>query len=253
MIGVFDSGVGGLSVVKEIFKELPQYPLIYFGDTARLPYGTKGADFVKRYSAKIIDWLLKRGAEIIVIACHTSSSWAADFLKNKFKGVPIFEMLGPAIKEVSGKKIGIIGTPGTIKSGSWEKKLLEFNPKLKIYSRACPLFVPLVEEGWINKKITREVAGEYLKEFKNRGVDNLILACTHYPMLERVIRRAVGSGVRVINPAESVARELKFFLADKEPLIGKTQFFFSDQPYNLDKISHLCLNQKIRPIIKDPF
>ena len=134
MIGIFDSGVGGLTVVKEIFKKLPEYQIIYFGDTARLPYGTKGADFVRRYSIKITDWLLKKEAKLIVIACHTSSAWASDSLKKEFKKVPIFEVITPAVKEVlsatKNKKIGIIGTPGTIKSGSWKKKLLELDSNL---------------------------------------------------------------------------------------------------------------------------
>jgi len=256
MIGVFDSGVGGLSVVKEIFKTLPNHQLIYFGDTARLPYGTKGADFIKKYSDKITSWLLDRGAKVIVIACHTSSAQSAEFLKERFKGIPIFEMIAPAVKEISGKefkKIGVIGTPGTINSGSWETNLLKSNSKLKVYSKACPLFVPLVEEGWIEKKITQEVAEEYLKGFKN--VEALILACTHYPMLKKTIERILNT--EIIDPAESLAKELSFFLKDNGQIDlkrgNKHQFFFSDTPYHLDKISHMCFNRKIRPIIKDPF
>ena len=156
MIGVFDSGVGGLTVVKEIFKQLPQCRIIYFGDTARLPYGTKGSDFVKKYSAKITDWLINRGANVIVVACHTSSAWAADYLKRKFPKTPIFEMIKSAIKEAlkTGKRIGIIATPGTIKSNIYQKKLSKLDGGLKLFSQSCPLFVPLVEEGWINEKIT---------------------------------------------------------------------------------------------------
>lgn len=262
MIGIFDSGVGGLTVVKEIFKKLPEYQIIYFGDTARLPYGTKGADFVRRYSIKITDWLLKKEAKLIVIACHTSSAWASDSLKKKFKKVPIFEVITPAVKEVlsatKNKKIGIIGTPGTIKSGSWKKKLLELDSNLKIYSKSCPLFVPLVEEGWVDKKVTKEIVKEYLNPLIEKEIDTLILACTHYPMLEKVIREEIGPKIKIVNPAESLAKELKLFL-EKNPQItfkgkGKNhQFFFSDEPYNLEKISKLCLNQKIQPIIKDPF
>jgi len=279
MIGVFDSGVGGLSVVKEIFKYLPEYQVIYFGDTARLPYGTKGADFVRRYSAKITEWLIEKGAKVIIVACHTSSAWASDSLKKQFKRTPIFEVITPAIKEVlastKNKKIGIIGTPGTIRSGSWEKKLLELEPSLKIYSKPCPLFVPLVEEGWVDKEITKQIAQEYLGGFKNRGLDTLILACTHYPILEKAIKEAMRekvypvksakSGVppqarqfnrvKIINPAESLAKELKLFLNDNLQIASEIkkgdnhQFFFSDEPYNLKKISKLCLNQEIKPII----
>lgn len=263
MIGVFDSGVGGLSVVKEIFKYLPDFQIIYFGDTARLPYGTKGADFVKRYSSKITNWLLEKEAKIIVVACNTSSAWASEFLREEFKGVPIFEMINPAIKELlsiaKNKKIGIIGTPGTIKSGSWEKKLLKLNSAFKIYSKSCPLFVPLVEEGWVDKKITKEIVKEYLEEFKERGIDSLILACTHYPILEKAIKEAMGAKIKIINPAESLAKELKLFLNDNLQIASEIkkgmehQFFFSDEPYNLEKISHLCLDRKIKPTIKDPF
>lgn len=256
MIGIFDSGVGGLSVVKEISKTLPEHQLIYFGDTARLPYGTKGPEFIKKYSSLITSWLLDKGANVIVMACHTSSAQAADFLKKQFKNVPIFEMITPSVKEISErefKKIGVIGTPGTIKSGSWKKNLLKINPKLNIFSKACPLFVPLVEEGWIKKKITKEIAKEYLDEFKN--LEALILACTHYPILREVIEETLS--VEIIDPAESLAKELNFFLKDNGQLNlkkgDKHQFFFSDTPYHLEEISKMCFNKKIKPIVKDPF
>jgi len=253
MIGVFDSGVGGLSVVKEIAKVLPNYQIIYFGDTARLPYGTKGVDFVKKYSAKITSWLLDRGAKVVVIACHTSSAQAGDFLKEKFKNTPIFDMITPCAKNLSlYKKIGIIGTPGTIKSKAWEKHLLEKNPNLKIHSKPCPLFVSLVEEGWIDNNITKQIAKEYLKDFKN--IQALILACTHYPMLEKIIKKTINT--EIIDPAKVLVKELEFFLKDSAQIKlkkAKNEFFFSDEPYNLDKISYLCLKQKIKPIINDPF
>lgn len=260
MIGIFDSGVGGLSVVKEIFKTLPQYQVIYFGDTARLPYGTKGADFVKRYSIKITDWLLKNKASVIIIACHTSSAQASDFVKKEFKSIPIFEMIGPAAEEISKRKfknISIIGTPGTIKSRAWEKRLLKINPKIKIYSKSCPLFVPLIEEGWADKKITKEIVKYYLKDFKK--IQALILACTHYPMLKKVIKNNFGKEVEIIDPAKSLAENLKLFL-ENNPSIESTikkgnnhKFYFSDEPYNFEKISHFCFNKRIKPIIKDPF
>lgn len=271
MIGIFDSGVGGLTVVREIFKELPQEQIIYFGDTARLPYGTKGAEFVRRYSNKITNWLLKNQAKIIVVACHTSSAWASDTLKKQFD-IPIFEMFTSAAEDclsaTKNGKIGVIGTPGTIKSKSFEKKLHELNKptqpctvvknysKLKIYSRACPLFVPLAEEGWVDKRITEEIAREYLKPLKNRGVDTLVLACTHYPLLKDTIQKAMGNGINVINPAESVAREIKLFLKNNNISLRKGnehKFVFSDEPYNFNKISELCFNKKIKIEINDPF
>jgi len=264
MIGVFDSGVGGLSVVKEMFKNLPNRQIIYFGDTARLPYGTKGADFVKKYSEKITQWLLDRGVKIIIIACHTSSALAGDYLKKQFPNIPIFDMITPTANKISGLgfgRIGIIGTPGTIKSKAWENHLLKLNPRLKIYSLACPLLVPLVEEGWVDKKATKEIVKEYLGYFKDKKIEGLVLACTHYPMLNEVIEKVIGRRIKIINPAEILAKEVRNFLPASAPLQaelrrgkeGNHQFFFSDEPYNFKKICHLCFNKKIEPTILDPF
>ncbi|MBU3934914.1 glutamate racemase [Patescibacteria group bacterium] len=263
MIGIFDSGVGGLTVVKEIFKYLPEYQIIYFGDTARLPYGTKGADFVRRYSEKITEWLLDKEAKIIVVACNTSSAWAADSLKKKFSNLPIFEMIGPAVKEAikktKNKRIGIIGTPGTIRSGVYRKKLAELDGGLKFFAEPCPLFVPLAEEGLVNNKITEEIVKKYLLPLKRKNIDVLILGCTHYPLLEKTIKKVMGKNIGIVNPAKSLVEELKNFLknnyeAEKQLKRGKKHIFqFSDEPYNFQKISHLCFNKKIKPIIKDPF
>ena len=263
MIGIFDSGVGGLTVVKEVFKYLPDYQIIYFGDTARLPYGTKGADFVKKYSEKITKWLLQKKSKIIVIACNTSSAWASDFLRKKFTTTPIFEMINPAVTEAlfatKNNKIGVIGTPGTIRSGAYQKKLLQADSSLKIYSQACPLLVPLVEEGLMCDKITEEIIERYLAPLKAKGIDTLILGCTHYPLLRAAIEKNVGSGIKIINPAESLAKEIKNYLQEDPAIARKIKkgsmhkYFFSDEPYNLEKISHSCFNKKINPIIKDPF
>ncbi len=262
MIGIFDSGVGGLTVAKEIIKQFPNYQIIYFGDTARLPYGTKGSNFVKKYSAKITRLLIQKGANIIIIACHTSSAWASDFLKKKFP-VPIFEMITPGANDAANatknEKIGIIGTPGTIRSNEWKKNLLKINTNLEIYSRSCPLFVPLIEEGWINKKVTAEIIKEYLSPLKSKGVDTLVLACTHYPLLEKEIKKFIGKKIKIINPAKSLAKEIKKFLENNPHVNSKIksnkkhQFIFSDEPYNLNKISRFCLRKKIKPIINDPF
>ena len=263
MIGVFDSGVGGLTVVKEIFNYLPEYQIIYFGDTARLPYGTKGANFVKKYSEKITSWLLAKNAKIIVIACNTSSAWASDSLKKKFKNTPVFEMINPAVTEAmattKNKKIGIIGTPGTIKSGAYQQKLLKANKSLKIFSQACPLLVPIVEEGLLSDNITVEVIKRYINPLKEKGIDTLILGCTHYPLLKDIIEKTIDSGIKIINPAESLAKEVKIYLennfvTDKKIKRGiEHKFYFSDEPYNLAKISHMCFSKKITPIVKDPF
>jgi len=271
MIGVFDSGVGGLTVVKEIFKYLPGRKIIYFGDTARLPYGTKGKDFVKRYSERISKWLLNKGARVIVVACNTSSAWAADSLKKKFKGVPIFEMIEPAVREVAKisektglanatkeVRVGVIGTPGTIRSGVYRQKLADY-PNLRIYPAACPLFVPLAEDGLVRGPIAEQVAKKYLRPLKNKKIDVLILGCTHYPLLKETIAGIMGQKVKIINPAEALAKNLKEFLEKSSVLTEKTKkekshrFFFSDQPYNFKKISHLCFNKRIKIEVGDPF
>ncbi len=260
MIGVFDSGVGGLTVVKEIFKQLPQYQIIYFGDTARLPYGTKGEDFVQKYSVKITDWLIKNGAKVIVIACNTSSAWASDLLKKRFPNTPIFEMITPAVDDINNNhkfsKIGLIGTPGTIKSFAYQKRILKKNPNLKIIAQPCPLLVPLVEEGKVDGLVVQETCKEYLSVFDNENIDALILACTHYPLLKKTIEKIVGKNIKVINPAENLAKELKIFLKNN-PKIEKQikkgidhQFFFSDEPYNFEKIKNLCFGKKFKKPIK---
>jgi len=262
MIGIFDSGVGGLTVVKEIFKYLPDYQIIYFGDTARLPYGTKGENFVKRYSSKISQWLIDNNVQIIVVGCHTSSAWAADSLKEKFD-VPVFEMITPAIKDIieatRNNRVGIIGTPGTIKSASFKKKLLEKDSNLKVYSQDCPLFVPLAEEGLVDGKITSEIIEKYLNPLKEKRIDTLVLACTHYPLLEKSIEQVMGDNIKIINPAVSVAKNIKVFLESNFGIQSKIekgsdhQFFFSDEPYNFEKISHLCFDRNIKIEINDPF
>jgi glutamate racemase len=263
MIGIFDSGVGGLTVVKEFLKYLPEYQIIYFGDTARLPYGTKGDAFVKKYSEKITEWLLKKRAGIVVIACNTVSACAADFLRSNHKGVPIFDMINLSAEEVvlntKNKKIGIIGTPGTIRSNAWTKKLKKLDPSLKIYLQSCPLFVPMVEMGFTKGQVTEKLVREYLKKIKSNNVDTLVLACTHYPLLEKVIKKVMGPKVKIINPAESAAKQVKKYLEEHQDLAKKIKkgnnhkFFFSDKPYDLEKINHLCFKKKINPIIKDPF
>ena len=262
MIGIFDSGVGGLTVVKEIQKRLPGYQILYFGDTARLPYGTKGADFVQKFSSKIAKWLISNGAEIIVIACHTSSAWAGDLLKKKHKNI-VFDMISFAAKDVvakaKNKKVGIIGTPGTIKSGAWNKQLKKLDPSLKIFSKSCSLFVPMVEMGFTSGRLAESIVKEYLKEIKSKKVDVLVLACTHYPLLGKTIKKYMGKNVKIINPAEGTAKEIKKFLLQNKAIAkkikkgGKQKFTFSDEPYNLEKISHLCFGKKIKAEIKDPF
>lgn len=247
-------------MVKEIVSRLPERKIIYFGDTAHLPYGTKGEEFVKKSSEKIIEWLLDKGANVIVIACNTSSSWASDFLKERFKKVPIFEMVSPVVERINSlgeKRIGIIGTPGTIESKAYNRKLLKENPDLKIYSMACPLLVPLVEEGWVKEKVTEEIIKKYLKPLEKKNIEALVLACTHYPLLEKIIRKSLNNNIKIINPAESLASQLQVFLEENSSFQNKSsgkknEFYFSDKPYNLKKISRICFPEEIKPTIVKP-
>jgi len=256
MIGIFDSGVGGLTVVREIFKILPDYQIVYFGDTAHLPYGTKSKEAVCRYSLANAQFLLNQGAKIIVIACHTASSLAVDTLRKKFPKIPIFDVVKPGIKQAlevtKNKKIGIIGTSSTIRSEAHKKALLSLNQEVEVFSQACPLLVPLVEEGWINRSETRRIVKYYLRHLKQKQIDTLILACTHYPLLENLISSIAGRRVTLVDPAREVAKELKEFL-EKNKDIAQTlkkgkdhKFFVSDVPYKFGELSRRCLGRVVK-------
>ena len=197
-IGVFDSGLGGLTVVKEIMRLLPDEDVVYFGDTARVPYGTKSKEAVIKFSKENVALLLTYRVKMIVVACNTSSSVALPLLRKKFS-LPIKGVIEPGAKRAvhltRNKRVGVIATQATVNSAAYTRMIKKMNPSVKVFSNACPLFVPLVEEGWINKKITRDIAKEYLKHFKKKEIGSLILACTHYPVLERVIKKEIGRKV----------------------------------------------------------
>lgn len=215
MIGIFDSGLGGLTVVKEVFKQLPEYQVVYFGDTARYPYGAKSEDTIKKYAEQDAEFLIGKGAKIIVIACNTASAVATDHLKKKFD-LPIFEVITPTVnaagKITRNKRIGVIGTRATINSGVYEKSLNGQGKKFKIITKACPLFVPLVEENWIKKPETKTIARKYLQSLKVSNIDTLILGCTHYPLLQDVIQAKIGRRVKIVDSASATAAALKEYL-----------------------------------------
>jgi len=198
MIGIFDSGLGGLTVVKEILKVLPEYQFLYFGDTARFPYGTKGKDVVITYAKEDTELLLNKGAKLIVVACNTASAIAAEELKKKFD-LPIFEVISPAVKKAvevtKNKRIGVIGTRGTINNGVYEKLIKEIDPEIKVFHQACPLFVFLAEEGWLDKPETKTIAKKYLTDLKRQQIDTLILGCTHYPLLKKILKQVAGKKI----------------------------------------------------------
>jgi glutamate racemase len=218
-IGVFDSGIGGLTVLKELLGRLPEESFVYFGDTARVPYGTKSADAVKRFTRESLRLLLDRGVKMLVIACNTASSEVLPEFENEFS-VPIVGVIEPgvraAIAATKKRRIGVIGTPGTIRSGAYQTKIMDRLPDAVVIPRACPLFVPLVEEGWIDTPVTRMVAGEYLGVYENSGIDALVLGCTHYPLLKPVISSVVGDQVKLVDSAVETAREVARVLDEND-------------------------------------
>ena len=241
-IGVFDSGVGGLTVVREIMRQIPNEKIIYFGDTARVPYGSKSRETITRYSRQIIRFLESQEVKAIVIACNTASAYALPELEKEV-GIPIIGVVKPGAKVASettkNGKIGVIATEGTISSGIYSTYIKEIKKDAKVIGKACPLFVPLVEEGLWEDPVTDEIARRYLTEFtqQDKDIDTLILGCTHYPLIRSTLGRIAGDNVTLVNPAYETARELKELLEDKDLLndvelgLGdnKYQFYVSDK------------------------
>lgn len=256
-IGIFDSGLGGLTVVKEIIKKLPSEDIVYFGDTARVPYGSKSKETVTRFSVENVEFLLRFNAKLIIVACNTSSSLSINVLRSRFK-IPVIGVIEPGVKKavsVTGnRRIGVIGTKATIASHSYEKEIKRHDGDIKCITQSCPLFVPLVEEQWIRNKVTRIVAERYLRPVIGQKVDTLILGCTHYPLLKAVMRKIVGRGVKLIDSAEEVAWDAKRLL-EREGMLRKDgrarhRFFVSDEPANFKKIGEKFLGRKISFIKK---
>jgi glutamate racemase len=216
-VGVFDSGIGGLTVAHEIMRQLPHESIVYFGDTARVPYGPKSPDTVCRYSREIASFLCDQDVKAIVIACNTATAHALPLLRDELS-LPVLGVVEPgaraAVRASAGGRIGVIGTAGTVRSGAYERAIRALDPDARITTRACPLFVPLVEEGWIEHPITRQVAQEYLEPLKAEEISALVLGCTHYPLLKSLLCRTVGAGVTLIDSAAETAAELGRVLRD---------------------------------------
>jgi len=252
-IGIFDSGVGGLTVFKEIERLLPNEDIIYFGDTARVPYGNKSKSTIIKFSTENILFLLKKKVKIIVVACNTASSLALDSLKDIFS-VPLVGVVeagaNRALKVSKNKKIAVVGTRSTINSKSYEKAILKNDKKAKIYSKACPLFVPLVEEGILDGAITKGVVEMYLRNFKKIGADVIILGCTHYPLLKKQISSYL-KGTYIVDSATEVAlhaREILMrnnLLREKANKIGKKEFYVTDEPKAFMRLAGLFLKRNI--------
>lgn len=214
-IGVFDSGVGGLTVFRELMRQLPSENIVYFGDTARVPYGSKSKNTVLKYSRQIVRFLMTKKVKAIVVACNTASALALEEMRDEIP-VPIIGVVRPgahmAVEMTNTKNVGVIGTEGTIKSGIYTEYIRQLDPAITVVGKACPLFVPLVEEGLLEDRITDDMVQRYLSELRDYNIDALVLGCTHYPLLMNPIRRYMGDGVMLVNPAYETARELKNML-----------------------------------------
>jgi len=250
VIGVFDSGIGGLTVVRALKQHLPEYDILYFGDTARTPYGTKSPETVIAYAIQDAEILLERGAQILVVGCNTASSVATDTLREQFD-VPIFEVISPAVStavsEPRWKRVGIIGTRATLNSGVYQEKIRTLRPDMEVFGAACPLLVPLVEEGWLKKGETRKIVKKYLHPLKVKQIDVLILGCTHYPLLKEIIQLKIGKRVMVIDSSEVLARSVKHFLNDNPQIAanlkkeGHSQFYVSDVTAHMHRLARKIL------------
>ena len=255
-VGVFDSGIGGLTVVKELMRQLPREHVVYFGDTARVPYGTKSRESVVRFSKECIAALLRYNVKAVVVACNTSSAHALPVLKRMFP-VPVIGVIVPGVKKAVAasqrKKIGILATPSTVQSRAYMREIRRRAPKVKVLSTPCPLFVPLAEEGWGKKKVTETVAGEYLRTVKRSGADTVILGCTHYPLLKTVIQRVLGPKVTLVDSAREVAAEVKELLSQRELLREsgtppRRTFLVSDEPKHFREMARRFLGNEVKNV-----
>lgn len=231
-IGIFDSGVGGLTVLAEYQKILPHENYIYFGDTARLPYGSKSKETICQFSKQIVDFLRKQNVKLVVIACGTASAMAYETLQKEFS-IPIIDIISPTARQIKDSSLGVIATKATIQSGAWEREIHRYSPHTSITSFACPLFVPIVEEGFANSSIAPLVVKEYLSPLQKTSISSLILGCTHYPILQEVIQKEIGENVRLINPGTYSAVYAKEYLTQNHLLhspspAGNIIFYSSD-------------------------
>lgn len=235
-IGVFDSGVGGLTVVREIMRNLPNERIVYFGDTARVPYGSKSKNTVLRYSRQIVRFLQTKQVKAIVVACNTASALALDEIEMEFD-IPIIGVVKPgahvSTKTTVKKRIGVIATESTIQSNLYPTLIQKEVPEITVFSKACPLFVPLVEEGWTKDPITYEVARRYLAELLEKDIDTLIMGCTHYPLLRSLLREVVGEKITLVNPAYETSQALKRLLRELE--LENPQPYWEKQESNDEK------------------
>jgi glutamate racemase len=253
-IGVFDSGLGGLTVVRALRRRLPHENILYVGDTARVPYGTKSPETIRRYSLQIALFLMQHRVKMIVVACNTSSALALSALKTL--PIPVVGVIKPgaraAVAQTTSKRVGVIGTPATVASHAYRDEIRKQAPRARVWANACPLFVPLVEEGWHDETVTRTIARHYLRPLLAQRIDTLVLGCTHYPLLKKTLQRVVGSRVALIDSAEETAHDVEVKLkADKilnpERKKGALDCFVTDNAPSFSRLSRQFMGENIRP------
>ncbi|MAT40183.1 MAG: glutamate racemase [Ectothiorhodospiraceae bacterium] len=257
-IGVFDSGIGGLTVIRALMERLPHENLVYFGDTARVPYGTKSEDVIKQYAVQDAEILIEKGVKLIVVACNTVSSVALDLLEQRFD-VPIIGMIHPgathALDATRNNTIGVIGTVATIGSNAYPRSIYELRKNVNVYSAPCPLFVSLAEEGWSDHPASKLIAQEYLTPLIRYGVDTLILGCTHYPILKNVIQQVMGEEVALIDSGEAAADEVIELLTEEDLLNPSTmaprrEFMVSDVPQKFKQLGDIFLGKTLERVTR---
>lgn len=254
-IGIFDSGVGGLTVARQLRRALPHEDLLYLGDTARVPYGTKSPATVVRFACEDTGFLVGRDVKAVVVACNTASAWALDVLQERF-ALPVFGVILPgaaaALRRTRSGRIGVIGTPATIRSAAYTRAILGARRDAQVFAQACPLLVPLVEEGWVNHRVSRLVLEEYLRPLLRQRIDTLVLGCTHYPLLKRVIRAVVGPDIVLIDSAASCARHVAEQLrhhglvADQRHR-GKIHTCLTDETIRFTNVARRFLGETVGP------
>jgi glutamate racemase len=259
-IGVFDSGVGGLTVVKELQRLLPNERIIYFGDTGRVPYGNKSRETIIHYSLQVAYFLMKKKIKMLVVACNTASSVSLPTLRRHFH-IPVLGVIEPgaktAIESTASNNVGVIGTLGTVKSNAYKKALKKIKRSVNVYQDPCPLFVHLAEDGWNKNKIARMIADEYLRPLKSKSIDTLILGCTHYPLLKDVIQASVGKKVMLIDSGRETAKEVQRLL-EKKKMVNTHKpnpkqhniFYVSDFPHKFKEVSQRFLSKKLDHVHK---
>jgi len=258
-IGVFDSGLGGLTVLSKIIEEIPTESIVYFGDCGRTPYGVKSKETIVKFTFQDIKFLLNQDIKMVVIACNTVSSNSLHEVKKEFKGIHIVEVIEPgalsAVNETVNKKVGVIGTSGTINSNVYENAIKKLDDSITVYSKACPLFVPLVEEGWWDNDIALRTAEEYLLPLKEKGIDTLVLGCTHYPLLSNTITKVMGDGVKLVSSAIEISKVIKNIISDKnirrdEQIQPVYRYYTSDSIDQFQSLGSNILGMPIKSVQK---